>query len=159
MADILSQDEVDLLLSAVSDGQVSGAEEEEQDQGPSLTTYDFRRPERVSKEQLKGLQSLFEALSRDHIRGIVDVQVKQLAKRLAEKRLTVELTSAARGLLAEHGYDPNYGARPLKRAIQRMVLDPLAMELLEGRVKEGDTVTIDADGGELTFAACVSKAA
>jgi ATP-dependent Clp protease ATP-binding subunit ClpB len=102
---------------------------------------------------------VFEALSRDHIRGIVDVQVKRLAKRLAEKRLTIELTPAAKDLLAEHGYDPNYGARPLKRAIQRMVLDPLAMELLEGRVKEGDAVVVDADNGKLTFSSHAAEAA
>jgi ATP-dependent Clp protease ATP-binding subunit ClpB len=92
---------------------------------------------------------VFHPLEREHIRQIVDVQLKRLAKRLEEKRITIELTDAARDLLAEHGFDPNYGARPLKRAIQRMVLDPLAIEILEGRVQEGATVQVDATAGKL----------
>jgi ATP-dependent Clp protease ATP-binding subunit ClpB len=85
----------------------------------------------------------------------VDVQLKQLAKRLTERRLTLSLTDAARDLLAEQGYDPVYGARPLKRAIQRLVLDPLAIEILEGRVPEGSTVQVEADGEKLKFHAMV----
>jgi ATP-dependent Clp protease ATP-binding subunit ClpB len=77
--------------------------------------------------------------------------MKRLSKRLAEKRITIELTDHARELIAEYGFDPTYGARPLKRTVQRMVLDPLAMEILEGRVKEGDTVLADAEDGRLTL--------
>jgi ATP-dependent Clp protease ATP-binding subunit ClpB len=95
---------------------------------------------------------VFHPLTKAHIREIVDVQLKRLGKRLAEKRVTVDLTDASRDLLAEHGFDPVYGARPLKRTIQRMVLDPLAMQILEGRVQEGGTVVVDVAGGEeLTF--------
>jgi ATP-dependent Clp protease ATP-binding subunit ClpB len=94
---------------------------------------------------------VFHPLRREHIRNIVDVQLKRLAKRLAEKHITLELTDTARDLLAEHGFDPTYGARPLKRAIQRMVLDPLAMEILQGKVKEGDSVVVDTDGEKMTF--------
>jgi ATP-dependent Clp protease ATP-binding subunit ClpB len=85
----------------------------------------------------------------------VDVQLKFLAKRLAEKRLTLSLTAPASDLLAEQGYDPVYGARPLKRAIQRLVLDPLAIEILEGRVPEGSHVTAHREGDKLRFEAIV----
>jgi ATP-dependent Clp protease ATP-binding subunit ClpB len=98
---------------------------------------------------------VFHSLGRENIREIVDVQLKQLAKRLTERRLTLSLTDAARDLLAEQGYDPVYGARPLKRAIQRLVLDPLAIEILEGRVPEGSTVQVEADGEKLKFHAMV----
>ncbi|MBX7256098.1 MAG: ATP-dependent chaperone ClpB [Candidatus Hydrogenedentes bacterium] len=94
---------------------------------------------------------VFHPLQREHIRRIVDVQVKRLAKRLADKRITLELTDAARDLLAEHGFDPTYGARPLKRAIQRMVLDPLAMEILEGRISDGAHVVAEREGAGLKF--------
>jgi ATP-dependent Clp protease ATP-binding subunit ClpA len=72
-------------------------------------------------------------------------------KRLADKRITLELTAAAKELLAREGYDPVYGARPLKRTIQRLVQDPLALELLSGTFSEGDTVTADAAGGKIVF--------
>ncbi len=102
---------------------------------------------------------VFHPLKREDIRQIVEVQLKRLAKRLAEKRITIELTGAARELLAEQGFDPVYGARPLKRVIQRKVLDPLAMELLKGRVKEGSTVTVDVENGEFSFHSHMSQAA
>ncbi len=89
---------------------------------------------------------VFHPLEREHIRKIVDVQIKRLLKRVEDKKIAIDLTDAARDILAEHGYDPAFGARPLKRAIQRMVLDPLAIEILEGRVKEGDHVLVDANG-------------
>ncbi len=94
---------------------------------------------------------VFHALSREDIRRIVDVQVKRLGKRLEEKHLTLHLTTEAKDLLAEQGYDPVYGARPLKRVIQRELLDRFAMEILEGRIREGDTVTVDADNGTLVL--------
>src|SRR5262249_46350117 len=80
------------------------------------------------------------------------IQVDQLRKRLAERKIGLVLTDAARGLLAERGWDPVYGARPLKRTIQRLVQDQLAMRLLRGEFGEGDTVRVDAADGELTFA-------
>jgi ATP-dependent Clp protease ATP-binding subunit ClpB len=89
---------------------------------------------------------VFHPLERAHIRKIVDVQIKRLLKRVEDKKIAIELTDAARDLLAERGFDPAFGARPLKRAIQRMVLDPLAIEILEGRVGEGDRVLVDASG-------------
>jgi ATP-dependent Clp protease ATP-binding subunit ClpB len=86
----------------------------------------------------------FHSLDREHLTKIVDVQIAGLIKRLEERKIHVRLTDAARNLLAREGYDPAYGARPLKRTIQRRVLDPLAMRVLEGHFGEGDTVTVDA---------------
>ncbi|MBU1748875.1 MAG: ATP-dependent chaperone ClpB [Chloroflexi bacterium] len=94
---------------------------------------------------------IFHSLSREDIRAIVDILMAQVQERLAERRLNIELTDAARNLLADEGYDPAYGARPLKRVIQRQVLDPLALEMLEGQHNEGDTVAVDADGGKIAF--------
>jgi ATP-dependent Clp protease ATP-binding subunit ClpB len=94
---------------------------------------------------------VFHALSREHIHDIVGVQLNQLKKRLADRKLTLVLSDSAKDLLAERGYDPVYGARPLKREIQRLVLDPLAMEILNGRVPDGATVTAERDGDGLAF--------
>jgi ATP-dependent Clp protease ATP-binding subunit ClpA len=77
---------------------------------------------------------------------------------LDERKLRLVVTEAARKLLIERGWDPVYGARPLKRAIQRMVQDPLAMQLLEGKFGEGDAVEVDAQGGELTFQKAKARA-
>ncbi|HEX2442432.1 MAG TPA: ATP-dependent chaperone ClpB [Vicinamibacterales bacterium] len=93
----------------------------------------------------------FHPLGREHLRAIIDIQLSRLMKRLEERKIHVELTDAARELLIEEGYDPVYGARPLKRTIQRRVLDPLALRVLEGDFREGDVVRIDAAGGELRF--------
>jgi ATP-dependent Clp protease ATP-binding subunit ClpB len=89
----------------------------------------------------------------------VDIQVHRLAKRLEEKHITVELSNGARELLADRGYDPVYGARPLKRVIQRLVLDPLAMKVLEGTVSEGSHVMVGVANGELTFEASAGDSA
>ena len=94
---------------------------------------------------------IFHALSRDEMRTIIDIQLRGLAKRLADRKITVELTDRAKDLLIAEGYDPTYGARPLKRTLQRSVLDPLAMRVLNGDFREGDTVRIDAPGGTLHF--------
>jgi ATP-dependent Clp protease ATP-binding subunit ClpB len=94
---------------------------------------------------------VFRSLTQDEIASIVDIQLKRLEKRLADRRISLVVTEAARKILAERGWDPVYGARPLKRAIQRMVQDPLAMQLLAGKFGEGDTVEVDAAGGEIVF--------
>ena len=94
---------------------------------------------------------VFHPLSKDDIAGIVDIQIRLLQQRLAERKLTVTLTPAAREYLAVKGYDPAYGARPLKRLIQREVQDALAMKLLGGDMREGDAVEIDRDGEGLGF--------
>ena len=101
---------------------------------------------------------VFKSLTEDQLTAIVDIQLKRLENRLAERRVQLVVTDAARKLLAQRGWDPVYGARPLKRAIQRLVQDPLAMMLLEGKFSEGDTVTVDAKDGELTFTKATSPA-
>jgi ATP-dependent Clp protease ATP-binding subunit ClpB len=94
---------------------------------------------------------VFKPLTEDQLTTIVDIQLKRLENRLADRRVHLVVTDAARRLLAQRGWDPVYGARPLKRAIQRLVQDPLAMMLLEGKFSDGDTITVDAKGGEITF--------
>ncbi len=93
----------------------------------------------------------FHVLSRAEMRQIIDIQLRSLMKRLQDRKITVELTGEAKDLLIAEGYDPTYGARPLKRAIQREVLDPLAMRVLQGEFKEGDAVRVDATAGVLRF--------
>jgi ATP-dependent Clp protease ATP-binding subunit ClpB len=93
----------------------------------------------------------FHELGTEQIRAIVDLQLAELAKRLEERGVHLEVTEAARALLAERGWDPTFGARPLRRAIQRLVGDPLARALLEGRYGEGDTVLVDAEHGEIVL--------
>jgi ATP-dependent Clp protease ATP-binding subunit ClpB len=94
----------------------------------------------------------FHPLDEAHIRQIVDIQLRGLLKRLGDRKITVELTDAAKDFLVREGYDPVYGARPLKRALQRRLLDPLALRVLEGAFHEGDTVGVDVSGDELSFA-------
>jgi ATP-dependent Clp protease ATP-binding subunit ClpB len=95
---------------------------------------------------------IFHRLSRDHLRRIVDLQVQRLVQRLEEHGIHLVLTDAARDYLAEAGYDPVYGARPLRRVIQKQVQDSLAKLILSGEFGEGDTVTVDADAAGLVFA-------
>jgi len=93
----------------------------------------------------------FRSLSRDDLASIVGVQLKGLERRLATRRLSLEVTDDARRWLAERGYDEAYGARPLKRLIQRAISDTLASALLEGRYNEGDLVTVDVAGEDLVL--------
>ncbi|MCC7179183.1 MAG: ATP-dependent chaperone ClpB [Acidobacteria bacterium] len=93
----------------------------------------------------------FHALSEAHIKEIIGIQVAQLLKRLEERKIHVSLTDAAKDLLVREGYDPMYGARPLKRAIQRLVLDPLALQVLDGEFGEGDQIVVDAKEDRLVF--------
>jgi ATP-dependent Clp protease ATP-binding subunit ClpB len=93
----------------------------------------------------------FEPLSREQIGEIVDLQVEQVARRIRERGIEIELTDDARTLLGNLGYDPTYGARPLKRVIQKHLVDKLALAVLEGEFAEGDAVLVDAAEGDLTF--------
>jgi ATP-dependent Clp protease ATP-binding subunit ClpB len=93
----------------------------------------------------------FHALGREQIAQIVDIQLRDLQKRLAERKLTLELTDEARTQLAERGYDPVFGARPLKRTIQRMIENPLAVEVLGGRFAEGDHIVVAPNGETFHF--------
>jgi ATP-dependent Clp protease ATP-binding subunit ClpB len=99
---------------------------------------------------------VFRPLGLEEIKQVVDIQAVHLRKRLGEKRITLELTDAAKGLLAREGFDPVFGARPLKRTLQRRVQDPLALRLLEGEIQPGDTVRVDTRGDEVTFTKVVS---
>jgi ATP-dependent Clp protease ATP-binding subunit ClpA len=81
----------------------------------------------------------------------VDIQLGHLRRRLESRRIGLEVTDSAKALLAREGYDPTFGARPLKRTIQRLVQDPLALKLLEREFAEGDTVVVDADGDRIAF--------
>ncbi len=94
---------------------------------------------------------VFHSLGKAEIERIVEIQLKDLRKRLAERKLQLEVTPEAKALLAERGYDPVFGARPLKRTIQRMIENPLAVEVLAGRFGEGDTVVVEPDGETLRF--------
>ena len=93
----------------------------------------------------------FHSLGRSHIRRIIQIQMRLLTARLADRHIAIELSESAVGLLAEHGFDPAYGARPLKRTLQRLVLDPLATRMLAGQFSEGGQVAVDTAGADLTF--------
>ena len=94
---------------------------------------------------------VFHPLNREHIRLIVDIQLGYLHERLAEREMRLTLTDAARDRLAEAGFDPVYGARPLKRAIQQQIENPLANEILEGKFGPGDSIEIGVDDDGLQF--------
>ncbi|MGB8648306.1 MAG: ATP-dependent chaperone ClpB [Anaerolineae bacterium] len=94
---------------------------------------------------------IFHALDMDDLKRIVQIQLAQVSKRLADRKITIELSDAARDLLVREGYDPTYGARPLKRTIQRRVLDPLALEVLNGRIRDGDHVVVEIENGHFVF--------
>jgi ATP-dependent Clp protease ATP-binding subunit ClpB len=94
----------------------------------------------------------FHPLSKEQLAEIVELQLVRIRDRLAARGIEIELTDAAKEHLADAGWDPNYGARPLKRALQRLVENPLALRLLEGEFEEGETVRVDVENGELTFA-------
>ncbi len=117
---------------------------------------DFFRPEFLNRidEVVE-----FKALTREQLADIVELQLARLRTRLAERGLGLELTDAAKEVVAEAGWDPAYGARPLKRALQRLIENPLALRLLEGDFAEGDTVRVDAQNGELVFTRAEAVAA
>jgi ATP-dependent Clp protease ATP-binding subunit ClpB len=94
---------------------------------------------------------IFDRLAEDELKQIVEIQLKRLVRRLENQKITLELTDAAKALVASHGYDPVYGARPLKRAIQKYILDPLSMDILEGKFHEGQKIRVDAENGGLKF--------
>jgi ATP-dependent Clp protease ATP-binding subunit ClpB len=95
---------------------------------------------------------IFRRLTAEQIRSIVDLQLARLASRLADRKIDLDVSGEARDLLGREGYDPAFGARPLKRVVQRRLENPLALALLEGRIADGDRVVVETDGDELTFA-------
>jgi ATP-dependent Clp protease ATP-binding subunit ClpB len=94
---------------------------------------------------------VFRPLDRDDIGRIIELQLEHLRRLLAERKMTLELTDAARELLFREGYEPAYGARPMKRALQRLVQDPLAQKILQGEVLPGDHIVADARQDEMVF--------
>jgi ATP-dependent Clp protease ATP-binding subunit ClpB len=94
---------------------------------------------------------IFQSLDEEELSRIVDIQLEKLKKRLAQQQLTLDVDAAAKKLLAKEGYDPQFGARPLKRAVQEQLLNPLSMKLLEGDFKPGDKIKVTADADELKF--------
>jgi ATP-dependent Clp protease ATP-binding subunit ClpB len=149
----------DVLLQLLDDGRLTDG------QG---RTVDFRNTVVIMTSNIRSSNELrdrfrpeflnrvdevvtFEALSREQLSEIVELQLARLRERLAERRISLEVTDAAKELLAEEGWDPAYGARPLKRAIQQLVENPLALRLLEGDFSEGDTVRAEALDDELVF--------
>jgi ATP-dependent Clp protease ATP-binding subunit ClpB len=94
---------------------------------------------------------IFHNLTADQITHIVDIQMKRLSKRLADQHIEMSLENGAREFIAEKGYDPVYGARPLKRAIQQYIENPLSMDILEGKVREGDKISAVVEGDHIRF--------
>jgi ATP-dependent Clp protease ATP-binding subunit ClpB len=154
-----SNEVFDVLLQVLDDGRLTDG------QG---RTVDFRNTVLIMTSNVRSAEQLrdrfrpeflnrideiveFKPLSRDQIAEIVELQLERLRDRLAERDIALELTDAAKETLAEAGWDPAYGARPLKRAIQRLVENPLALRLLEGDFADGDTIRVDAEDGELAF--------
>jgi ATP-dependent Clp protease ATP-binding subunit ClpC len=94
---------------------------------------------------------VFHSLTRENVKAIVDLMMRRIREQLKAKDVEIELTDGAKNLLAEKGYDPGLGARPLRRTLQRMVEDPLSEKLLWKEFKAGETVIVDAQDGEITF--------
>jgi ATP-dependent Clp protease ATP-binding subunit ClpB len=151
----------DVLLQILDDGRLTDGHGR---------TVDFRNTVIIMTSNIRSAESLrehfrpeflnridevvvFQPLTREQLSGIVELQLARLRERLAEREIGLELTEAAKEAVIEAGWDPTYGARPLKRAIQRLVENPLALRLLEGDFREGDTVLVDATDGELVFEA------
>ncbi len=95
---------------------------------------------------------MFHTLTQKELTHIVDLQLQDVTKRLAEKRIVVTFSDKAKKLIIEKGYDPAYGARPLKRAIQDLVLDELALKIVDGTFAEGDAIQVDAKAGKIVLA-------
>jgi ATP-dependent Clp protease ATP-binding subunit ClpB len=94
---------------------------------------------------------IFDRLTEKELTSIIDIQLTRVQQRLAKQNMRLVLTDALKRIVAREGFDPVYGARPLKRAIQRFVLDPLSLELLEGHFKEGDVIVADAIRDKVQF--------
>jgi ATP-dependent Clp protease ATP-binding subunit ClpB len=138
--------------AALRDSMSRQSGEHELDEGTKRQVLDALR-EHFRPEFLNRIDEIivFHALTREQMRRIIDIQLRGLMKRLEDRKIHVELTDKAKDVLIAEGYDPVYGARPLKRVIQRRVLDPLAMRVLQGEFGEGARVRIDAPRGELEF--------
>jgi ATP-dependent Clp protease ATP-binding subunit ClpB len=149
----------DVLLQILDDGRLTDG------QG---RTVDFRNTVLIMTSNLRSQEQMreffrpeflnrideiveFKPLTKEQLADIVELQLERLRARLADRGIALELTDEAKQVIADAGWDPMYGARPLKRALQRMVENPLALQLLEGEFADGDTVRVDARDGELVF--------
>src|SRR4029453_14037220 len=149
----------DVLLQILDDGRLTDGHGR---------TVDFRNTVLIMTSNLRSVEQMREVfppafLTRDHkvvalkpltkeqLGEIVDLQLARLRTRLADRGIALDLTDDAKQVIADAGWDPTYGARPLKRALQRLVENPLALRLLEGEFGEGDIVRVDARDGELVF--------
>ena len=149
----------DVLLQLLDDGRLTDGHGRTVDFRNTVVimTSNIRSPnelrDRFRPEFLNRVDEVvvFQPLTKEQIAEIVELQLARLCERLADRKISLEPTDAAKELLAEEGWDPAYGARPLKRAIQRRLENALARELLEGRFGEGDTVRVNAVDGELLF--------
>jgi ATP-dependent Clp protease ATP-binding subunit ClpB len=149
----------DVLLQILDDGRLTDGQGRTVDfrNTAIIMTSNVRSEEQLREhfrpEFLNRIDEIvvFEALTREQLGEIVELQLGRLRERLAERGIELELTPAAKEFLADQGWDPAYGARPLKRAIQRFVENPLALRLLEADIGEGDTILVDARDGELVF--------
>ena len=157
----------DVLLQVLDDGRLTDG------QG---RTVDFRNTVLIMTSNVRSVEAMrdhfrpeflnrideiveFKALSREQIAEIVDLQLGRLRSRLADRGLDLELTDAAKAAIADAGWDPAYGARPLKRAIQRQLENPLAVRLLDGDFAAGDTILVDEQNGDLVFTRAAAMAA
>jgi ATP-dependent Clp protease ATP-binding subunit ClpB len=129
-------------------GTKTAAEEEEMRQRVEAELHMKFRPEFINR--IDDI-IIFHALTVGQIKQIIEIQLRGLAKMLKERGLTIDISDPAKEFLAREGYDPAFGARPLKRALQKQIIDPLAIQLLEGKFKPGDTVFADMSGGKLTL--------
>jgi ATP-dependent Clp protease ATP-binding subunit ClpB len=102
---------------------------------------------------------IFDRLNEAELKKIVEIQLNRLTKRLQQQNIALQLTDAAKAFIAREGYDPVYGARPLKRAIQKYILDPLSLDILAGKFHEGQTIRVDEKDGRLAFKATGGKQA
>ncbi len=128
--------------------ELQGKDEEEMRRRVLVTLRAQFRPEFLNRiDEIV----IFHSLTLEQLKQIVEIQLSNLRKRLAERRLEIELSDSTKELLAKEGFDPVYGARPLKRAIQRLIQDPLSLKLLQGEFKEGDFIEVDRKGDELIF--------
>jgi ATP-dependent Clp protease ATP-binding subunit ClpB len=149
----------DVLLQVLDDGRLTDGQGRTVDFRNTvlIMTSNVRSPDALRDvfrpEFLNRIDEVIEftPLSKEQIAEIVELQLARLRERLAERRIELELTDAAKEALAEAGWDPAYGARPLKRAIQRLVENPLALRLLEGDFADGDTIRVDAEDGTVRF--------
>jgi ATP-dependent Clp protease ATP-binding subunit ClpB len=140
-----------ILTSNLGSQHVAGGNHEEEKRRVNEAIRAEIRPELLNRiDEVV----VFHSLGREELARIVDIQVARLGKLLADKQLKLELTDRAKEAIGRAGYDPVYGARPLKRAVQRLVLDPLAMKVLQGDFVPGDTIRVDAatSSDVLTFA-------